>query len=113
MDAFENPAAQVFSTTDYFPFETKFEYTSSPFLVCKYTIDFYQAAALAVIPLDRLKTAARKKFEAAKTYNPGLKDTLFQDMLLLEFKEWFKTEFFSWVDTPPCPQCGKPTQACG
>ena len=66
-----------------------------------------------MIPLDRLKTAARKKFEAAKAHDHGLKDSLFQDMLLLEFKEWFKTEFFSWVDTPPCPRCGKPAQACG
>lgn len=34
-----------------------------------------------------------------------MKDSLFEDRLLLEFKKWFKTEFFSWVDNPPCPQC--------
>ena len=98
MDAFENPAAQVCSIT-----------LNTQSLL----LNIYQAAALAVIPLERLKTAARKKFEAAKTQDPGLKDALFQDMLLLEFKEWFKTEFFSWVDSPPCPRCGKPSQACG
>ena len=68
---------------------------------------------MAVIPVDTLKTAARKKFDAAKAQDPGLKETLFRDILLLEFKEWFKSEFFSWVDTPPCPRCGKPTKACG
>ena len=50
MDAFENPAAQVFSTTDYFTVEN-------------INIDFYQAAALAVIPLDILKAAARKSLK--------------------------------------------------
>lgn len=68
---------------------------------------------MEVIPVDSLKTAARKKFDAAKAQDPGLKETLFRDILLLEFKEWFKSEFFSWVDTPPCPRCGKPTKACG
>ena len=38
----------------------------------------------------------------AKETNPALPDSLVKDLLLLEFKEWFKTDFFKWVDTPKC-----------
>ena len=72
-----------------------------------------QAAALSVIPLEKLETAARDKFNTAKSRDDSIQDSLFRDILLLEFKEWFKTDFFSWVDSPLCPQCNKPTKACG
>ena len=54
-----------------------------------------QAAALAVIPREKLERQARKTFEAAKAKDPSLKEELYRDLLLLEFKEWFKTDFFS------------------
>jgi len=72
-----------------------------------------QAAALSVIPVDKLKQQAQEKFDRAKSSDPSINPSLYRDMLLLEFKEWFKTDFFHWVDTPPCPRCGKPSQACG
>ena len=72
-----------------------------------------QAAALSVIPLERLEKQARQKFQAVKAKDPSLKEELYRDLLLLEFKEWFKTDFFSWVDSPPCSSCGGPTQSCG
>ena len=68
---------------------------------------------MSVMPVEKFKSAAREKFIAAKAQDSSIKDELFNDLLLLEFKEWFKTDFFSWVDTPPCPICGKPTTACG
>ena len=34
--------------------------------------------------------------------DPATVDSLYQDLLLLEFKEWFKTDFFRWMDAPKC-----------
>jgi len=68
-----------------------------------------QAAALAVMPVGKLESAAREKFENAKKSNPEIQDSLYRDLLLLEFKEWFKTDFFSWVDAPKCDRCGGET----
>ena len=71
---------------------------------------FLKAAALSVMPVDKLKQKAQEKFDRAKSSDPDINPSLFRDLLLLEFKEWFKTDFFHWVDTPPCPRCGKPSQ---
>eukprot|EP00092_Neocalanus_flemingeri_P102935 GFUD01131671.1.p1 GENE.GFUD01131671.1~~GFUD01131671.1.p1 ORF type:complete len:772 (+),score=293.82 GFUD01131671.1:35-2350(+) len=72
-----------------------------------------QAKAIAVMPVELFNTTARTKFEAARRTNPEVTEDLFKDILLLEFKEWFKTDFFSWVDSPPCPVCGSATQSRG
>lgn len=72
-----------------------------------------QRKALSVMPVERLKKTARDKFEAAKVKNKTISDDLLSDILLLEMKEWFKTDFFSWVDSPSCPSCNSPTQSSG
>jgi len=72
-----------------------------------------QQKALSVMPLNSLKKSARTKFEAAKLGNPTVSEDLYDDILLLEMKEWFKTDFFSWVDSPLCPSCSSPTQSSG
>ena len=77
------------------------------------TYDCLQAKAIYVMPVEELNTKARAKFEAAKRENPELSDDLLRDILLLEMKEWFKTDFFSWVDSPACPSCSSPTQSSG
>lgn len=33
-----------------------------------------------------------------------------KDMELLELMDWFKNDFFSWVDSPDCEQCGSKTK---
>ena len=102
MDAFEGAAAQV-----------------SVALVVANIIPrhlyllFLQQKALSVMPVEQLKKAAKTKFETAKTADPTLSEDLFDDILLLEMKEWFKTDFFSWVDSPACPSCSAPTQSSG
>ena len=72
-----------------------------------------QAKALAVMPVDKFNASAKAKFETARQTNPDIRESLLKDILLLEFKEWFKTDFFSWVDSPSCPQCGSSTQSSG
>lgn len=33
-----------------------------------------------------------------------------QDMLILELLNWFKNDFFTWVDSPPCENCKSATK---
>jgi len=72
-----------------------------------------QQKALSVMPVESLKKNARNKFEATKVRDKTVSDDLLSDILLLEMKEWFKTDFFSWVDSPSCPSCNYPTQSGG
>ena len=74
---------------------------------------FIQAAALSVIPVEKLEKNAKSKFDKALSLQPGLNQKSYRDFLLSELKEWFKDDFFRWVDTPNCPNCGQPTQASG
>ena len=72
-----------------------------------------QAAALSVMPVERFESAAKEKLERAKTLDPSLSDLLYSDFKLIEFKEWFKTEFFKWVDAPKCSTCNGDTENKG
>merc|ERR1719427_535643 len=65
------------------------------------------------MPVQLFNTTAQTKFEAARRTNPEVSEDVYRDILLLEFKEWFKTDFFSWVDSPPCPTCGAATKSSG
>eukprot|EP00039_Didymoeca_costata_P010367 m.139476 g.139476 ORF g.139476 m.139476 type:complete len:428 (+) comp14801_c0_seq3:217-1500(+) len=60
-----------------------------------------QAKARAVIPIKELEQ------NAALRSDPGLGQ---RDYLLKELLNWFKTNFFTWVDTLPCQVCGKKTK---
>ena len=72
-----------------------------------------RAAALEVMPVSRFETAANAKLEAAKKQGEEIHNALYRDFLLLEMKEWFKTDFFKWLDSPPCPVCGGSTEGGG
>lgn len=37
-------------------------------------------------------------------------DISIQDMLILELLEWFKEDFFTWVNSPECEHCGSETK---
>ncbi|ODV91719.1 hypothetical protein CANCADRAFT_11339, partial [Tortispora caseinolytica NRRL Y-17796] len=54
--------------------------------------------ALAVLPLERLYN-----FADADPENH-------QDALIKELLNWFKNDFFTWVDIPNCSVCGSSTQ---
>ena len=80
-----------------------------------------RAAALAVIPVQRLRreadalvarAAARAAEEtgAEETSSDGsarISDPISdRDALLLRALSWFKREFFTWCDAPACGRCG-------
>jgi len=74
-----------------------------------------QEEARKVVPLEDLKEKARVKLSASGS-NEGAaanSSALFKDFLLLEVLEWFKADFFSWVDAPKCQICGGATEAAG
>jgi len=70
-----------------------------------------QAAALLHIPLEDLRAIASAKFESSvpQKLSDADKQGTIQDMLFLEIMEWFKNDFFTWMDTPKCPSCSQPT----
>ncbi|XP_048414085.1 peptide-N(4)-(N-acetyl-beta-glucosaminyl)asparagine amidase [Stegostoma tigrinum] len=71
-----------------------------------------QRKALACIPSQELKKRANEKLLHAIKLDSGATVKL-EDFLLLELLQWFKQDFFQWVDTLPCNNCGGATQASG
>ncbi|EDV26937.1 uncharacterized protein TRIADDRAFT_22754 [Trichoplax adhaerens] len=74
-----------------------------------------QAKALSVIPVDDLRSKAIKlsEREIDGAAGPDQSDQIIMDYLLLELLHWFKNNFFSWVDQPPCNSCGGQTSNIG
>lgn len=73
-------------------------------------------AALAVVPHDFLLGVAEAKFESsgsAISCGPDKRDGIVRDMFLAELMNWFKTEFFTWMDSPTCPRCKGGTTGIG
>ncbi|KAI9136585.1 hypothetical protein BKA69DRAFT_1128961 [Paraphysoderma sedebokerense] len=65
-----------------------------------------QRKALSVIPLERLKNAATQTCK-------NQPESSFEDELCKELLNWFKSEFFTWVNEPPCRFCESKTQNAG
>ncbi|KAI8908714.1 hypothetical protein DFJ77DRAFT_127330 [Powellomyces hirtus] len=65
-----------------------------------------QDVAREAIPIDRLHSEAHAQVEA----NPK---TQFHDHLVKALLRWFKNEYFTWVNSPPCQHCQSPTTAVG
>jgi peptide-N4-(N-acetyl-beta-glucosaminyl)asparagine amidase len=78
-----------------------------------------QFMAKRCIPIGALQELAAKKEDAMKAaLKEGDADSKtklpnFNDFVLLELMNWFKTQFFNWVDAPPCEVCGSATEARG
>ena len=64
-----------------------------------------RAAALSVIPLDRLESEAEATLASREESVPPSRE----DALLRALLRWFKRDFFAWCDTPACGACGSPT----
>lgn len=74
---------------------------------------YYEDAALKekarkCMNLSQLNSRARSKLDSL-----GLDGTYLRDMLLLEILEWFKYEFFTWMDKPSCHACQGITRLAG
>uniref|UniRef100_A0A8C3CCM9 Peptide-N(4)-(N-acetyl-beta-glucosaminyl)asparagine amidase n=1 Tax=Cairina moschata TaxID=8855 RepID=A0A8C3CCM9_CAIMO len=68
-----------------------------------------QQKALASIPLQQLKGKAQKKLAQATRLDKGAHVNE-DDFLLLELLNWFKNDFFHWVNSLPCSRCGGQTE---
>ncbi|XP_040403242.1 peptide-N(4)-(N-acetyl-beta-glucosaminyl)asparagine amidase isoform X4 [Cygnus olor] len=68
-----------------------------------------QQKALASIPLQQLKGKAQKKLSQATRLDKGAHVNE-EDFLLLELLDWFKNDFFHWVNSLPCSRCGGQTE---
>ena len=66
-----------------------------------------QDQARAVIPLAAICARAREEDEG-DSGQPPLDRRMLRGLL-----RWFKHEFFSWVDAPPCEVTGSPTKPAG
>ncbi|KAM9164953.1 peptide-N(4)-(N-acetyl-beta-glucosaminyl)asparagine amidase isoform 2-T2 [Pangshura tecta] len=71
-----------------------------------------QKKALASIPVQALKERAQEKLAQAKKVDGGTHVNE-DDFLLLELLQWFKGEFFQWVNNLPCSKCGGQTEPKG
>ncbi|XP_034616691.1 peptide-N(4)-(N-acetyl-beta-glucosaminyl)asparagine amidase isoform X1 [Trachemys scripta elegans] len=71
-----------------------------------------QKKALASIPVQALKERAQEKLAQAKKVDEGTQVNE-DDFLLLELLQWFKGEFFQWVNSLPCSKCGGQTESKG
>ncbi|XP_008117467.1 peptide-N(4)-(N-acetyl-beta-glucosaminyl)asparagine amidase [Anolis carolinensis] len=78
--------------------------------VMKYEMPALQKKALACIPLQELKKKAQEKLIQAKQVD-RVTVVNENDFLLLELLNWFKCDFFEWVNNLPCSKCGGPTES--
>uniref|UniRef100_T1IJ72 Peptide-N(4)-(N-acetyl-beta-glucosaminyl)asparagine amidase n=1 Tax=Strigamia maritima TaxID=126957 RepID=T1IJ72_STRMM len=68
-----------------------------------------QQKALDHIPLTKLQQSATRRAKLAA----GEHQLDANDYLLSELLEWFKQDFFTWVDKPNCDACHQPTTPIG
>lgn len=73
-----------------------------------------QNRAKSLIPLHTLEEGALRRFRMLQKRIKKDKlnniDISIQDMLILELLEWFKEDFFTWVNSPECEHCGSETK---
>ncbi|KXZ54930.1 hypothetical protein GPECTOR_3g100 [Gonium pectorale] len=65
-----------------------------------------QERARAVMPLARLRASAAESVALAARLGSDVEAPAQEDELARGLLGWFKTEFFSWVNTLPCSACG-------
>eukprot|EP00803_Ostreobium_quekettii_P008738 evm.model.scf_710.1 EVM.evm.TU.scf_710.1 scf_710:815-1273(-) len=73
--------------------------------ILTYGDELLQAQALSLIPVDRLRSEADAAVAAAGEDQAQPIDP--QAALVRALLDWFKGEFFEWVNSPPCWNCGQ------
>ncbi|KAK2864603.1 hypothetical protein Q7C36_003757 [Tachysurus vachellii] len=71
-----------------------------------------QQKALCCVPHEELSSRAKERLHKARDADPEC-NLAEEDMLVLELLQWFKQDFFTWVDRLPCRQCGGSTHTSG
>lgn len=61
----------------------------------------FQKKALRIIPYKKFKENAKELL--GKIENEDISE---KDLILIELLNWYKNEFFQWVNKPDCKQCG-------
>uniref|UniRef100_A0A1I8Q858 Peptide-N(4)-(N-acetyl-beta-glucosaminyl)asparagine amidase n=1 Tax=Stomoxys calcitrans TaxID=35570 RepID=A0A1I8Q858_STOCA len=79
--------------------------------VMQYEDEKLMAAARQLIPIDNLTKKAHEALanmqEAnAKTETPSKQIPCIRDLILVELVNWFKNDFFEWINSLPCKVCG-------
>ncbi|XP_032591400.1 peptide-N(4)-(N-acetyl-beta-glucosaminyl)asparagine amidase [Drosophila grimshawi] len=78
--------------------------------VMQYEDEALLATGRSLIPVDELTTNASCKLVAMQELicsgECQEKEPCIRDLLLVELVNWFKTEFFEWVNNIPCQVCG-------
>lgn len=86
--------------------------------VMQYEDPILQETGKSVIPLEKLK---EKTLESLRRIQKQIKtgtckeiEPSYDDLFIYELAEWFKNDFFTWVNNAKCPLCGnQDTQAVG
>ncbi|XP_071444839.1 peptide-N(4)-(N-acetyl-beta-glucosaminyl)asparagine amidase [Hetaerina americana] len=76
--------------------------------VLQYENTDLQQKARQYVPLEELEIAAERKLRKIQLQSKlkqEVESVTIQDLLLMELVSWYKTSFFSWVDTPSCIGC--------
>ncbi|XP_063702376.1 peptide-N(4)-(N-acetyl-beta-glucosaminyl)asparagine amidase [Culicoides brevitarsis] len=86
--------------------------------VMQYEDPVLQETGRSVIPIEKLKQktleSLRRIQKQIKTGNCKEMEPSYDDLFLYELAEWFRNDFFTWVNQAKCPVCGNEnTQAVG
>lgn len=78
--------------------------------VFEYEKDVLLKKALYLIPVIELNVKVMKNirnFQLECKKNKNTEEVIdYNELFLIELCNWFNTEFFTWVDTPQCTNCG-------
>ncbi|KAF7238266.1 Peptide-N(4)-(N-acetyl-beta-glucosaminyl)asparagine amidase [Varanus komodoensis] len=69
-----------------------------------------QRKVLACIPIQQLRKKAQEKLTEVREKDRGSLVNE-EDILLLELLNWFKYDYFQWVNNLPCSKCGGHTES--
>ena len=69
-----------------------------------YEVPSHQLKALEFVPVCDIHAKARKRSSLVKKQGGSL-GAVYEEALLIETLDWFKSDFYKWMDKPKCEQC--------